>query len=80
MRIVTNALWYVRNTTIHKDMRIPFVTETHIYVIIQHLYFTQTPLSVTFHNTCHPTYNIEASRENATQTSSHNTRRKNFEL
>jgi hypothetical protein len=47
----------------------------HMYVIIQHLYFTQTLLSVTFHNTCHPTDNKDASRENATRTFSHNTRR-----
>jgi hypothetical protein len=64
--MVMNALGYVRNTT--------FVT-SHIHVIIKHLYFTQTLLSVTFHNTCHPTDSIDASKENATWTSSHNNER-----
>jgi hypothetical protein len=41
--------------------------------ISQHLYFTL--LSVTFFNTWHPTVNMDASRENAKRTSSHNTRR-----
>ena len=43
--------------------------------IPQHLNFTRTLLSVTFHNTCHPEDNIDSSKENATQTSSCNTRR-----
>jgi hypothetical protein len=28
LRMALNAPWYVRNTTIHKDIQLPFVTET----------------------------------------------------
>jgi hypothetical protein len=71
--MVINAPGYVKNNTIHKDMKISFVTQK--LHTSQHLYFTQTLLLVTFHNTCHQTNNIDASIENATRTSSHNTRR-----
>jgi hypothetical protein len=62
--MVINAPWYVRNTTIHKYMKIPFVIQT------LHTTYSKTLISVTFHNTCHPTDNIDAAR-----TSSHYTRR-----
>ena len=68
--------WYVRNTTIHKDMKTPFASKVlHITYSRQHLYLTQTLMYVTFHNTCHPKDNTDVSRDNATRTSSYNTRR-----
>jgi hypothetical protein len=63
LRMVINAPWYAKNTTTHKDMKIPFVAQTlHTYSC----YDSTLILSVTFHNT---------SRVNATRKSTHNTRR-----
>jgi hypothetical protein len=36
LRMVINAPWYVRNTTIHKDMKIPFVTQTLHNTYLRH--------------------------------------------
>ena len=76
--VINFTTWNVRNTTIHKHMKIPFVIRIlHITcsVSIYNIYFTQTLLSVTFHNTCYLTDNIDDSKENFTRTSSHNTTR-----
>jgi hypothetical protein len=72
LRMGLCAPWYVRNTTIHKDIQLPFVTETLHYSYSRH------------HSTLtgHPTISIhlfviflkdtlDASRENAALTSSH---------
>jgi hypothetical protein len=60
MYLTPSSLDQINRSKINKQMD----------VIIQHLYFTQTLLSVAFHDTCHPTDNIDATR-----TSSHYTRR-----
>jgi hypothetical protein len=36
LRMVINAPWYVRNTTVHKDMRIPFVAQTPHTTYLRH--------------------------------------------
>ena len=33
-----DAPWYVRNTTIHRDIRLPFVTETLHKIYSRHLF------------------------------------------
>ena len=65
------APWYVRNTTIHKYIKIPLIKETlHNIYLCHHstLNFTQTLLSGRIYKTCYLTGNIDALRENVPQT------------
>jgi hypothetical protein len=74
LRTALDAPWYVRNTTIHKDIQLPPSQKhctIHTHDTIQHLQITPIHLFVIVLKTCHLQDTLDASIENATLTTSH---------
>ena len=70
-----STTYVVHNSHRHKDIVRYKLYTFHILVTIQQLHFTRTLSSILIHNACRTSAdNIDDSKENATQTSSHYTR------